>query len=283
MISHPSTARGSATIPEPAPHVRGTTARKRVKQTFFTLGGTVVALLGLGWAGLQVRPAPFAPVPQPATAPTTMPLPAGLPAPVERYYRLVYGEQVPVITSGAISGRGTMAPFGVALPARFRFMHDAGRNFRAYFELTLFGRPVMKANEHYVDGAFRQEISMVGVTENQPRENHGAALRMWSEWVIWLPAMLLTDPDVRWEAVDDTMALLVVPVDGAWERLVVRFDPATGQVQYVEAMKYKRPSDTTKTLWSNAVWFGDRPWANFDIEQIVVNAPIDTSRKATGP
>ena len=48
-------------------------------------------------------------------------------------------------------------------------------------------------------------------------------------------------------------------------------------------MKYKRASDTTKTLWVNAVWFGEKPWATFEVEDIVYNAPVDISLAAKGP
>lgn len=256
--------------------------RKKAINRSTILGASLATLIGLSWAGLHVQPAPFPAVAPPPAAPDTIPLPAGLPAPVARYYRVTYGDRVPVITSGVISGRGTMRLFGITFPVRFRFIHAAARNFRAYFEVTAFGLPVMKVNEHYVDGKFRQELPF-GVEENEPKNDHSAALRMWGEWVTWLPAMLLTDPQVRWEPIDDTMALLVVPVGAEQERLVVRFDPVTGKVQYFEAMKYKRPTDTTKTLWINAVWFGDKPWAVFNIENIATNADVDTSLTAKGP
>jgi hypothetical protein len=108
-------------------------------------------------------------------------------------------------------------------------------------------------------------------------------VRMWAEWVFWLPAMLLTDPCVRWEPVDEATALLRVPVGEAPECLVVRFDPLSGNVQYVEGMKYKHPGDTTKTLWVNAVWFGEKLWAAFNIEETSYNAVVDTSLARKGP
>jgi hypothetical protein len=284
MINSPSqpAVRGRLPIPVTNTHPIVSEVRRRAIKALVITGGALAALLGLGWVGLQIQPAPFAAMPPPAAPPETSSIPAGLPAPVERYYRVTYSERVPVITSGVISGRGKMAPFGVSLPARFRFIHEAGRNFRAYFELTVFGLPVIKANEHYVDGKFRQELPF-GVEEGEPKNDHSAAVRMWAEWVFWLPAMLLHDPEVRWEPIDDTMALLLVPVGTAQERLVVRFDPATGKVQYVEGMKYRTPADTTRTLWINAVWFGDKPWATLKVEDMAFNVPVDTSLATKGP
>ncbi|MHB0876263.1 MAG: DUF6544 family protein [Anaerolineae bacterium] len=245
-------------------------------------GGAVAALATIGWAGLRVRPAPFPPV-APSQAPAaTFPLPAGLPGPVERYYRMTYGERVPVITSGVVSGRGTMRIRGIPFPTRFRFMHEAARNFRSYFELTVFGVPVIAVDEHYRDGKFRQELPF-GIEEGEPKNDHSADLRMWSEWALWFPTMLLRDPQVRWEPLDDAAAVLVVPSIGREEHLVVRFDEETGALMYAEAMKYKHPTDATKTLWANAVWFGDRPWASFDVEDVMYNVPVDTSLTAKGP
>jgi hypothetical protein len=48
-------------------------------------------------------------------------------------------------------------------------------------------------------------------------------------------------------------------------------------------MKYKTSADTTKTLWINAVWFGDRPWAAFNIEDIAYNVPVNLSMASRGP
>src|SRR5688500_12594068 len=71
-------------------------ARRRAIGALHLLGGALAAIAGLGWAGVQVRPAPFASVPPPPAPPKIIRLPAGLPAPVARYYRATYGERVPL-------------------------------------------------------------------------------------------------------------------------------------------------------------------------------------------
>ena len=111
----------------------------RHRAALWTLG-SLAGLLALGWLGLQVKPAPFPAVSGPSAAPETIPLPPGLPAPVERFYRLTYGERVPLITSAIITGRATIRPIpgGPTLPARFRFIHQAGHNYRHYIEATWF-------------------------------------------------------------------------------------------------------------------------------------------------
>src|SRR5512146_3179751 len=67
----------------------------------------ILLLLGLNF-GLQVRPLPLPAFTAPAADVETIPLPAGLPAPVERFYRQRYGEKIPVYHSAVVSGHGTV-------------------------------------------------------------------------------------------------------------------------------------------------------------------------------
>jgi hypothetical protein len=275
-------------------------ARKNAVKTLTIAGGLLAALAGLGWVGLRVQPAPFPAVPHSPMPPETIPLPAGLPAPVERFYRQVYGERVPRIRSAVISGRGTMRPVGgITLPARFRFTHEAGRNYRHYFETTVFGVPIMQVDEYYVGGKGRMELPW-GVDEGE-KIDQGANLSLWAETITMLPAVLLTDARVRWEPVDEVTALLVVPFGAAEERFVVRFDPATGWPWLLESMRYKGAAGV-KTLWLNesqrwatlggytlptvgsATWGDDgKPWLVFTIEDVAYNVDVDTSMAAKGP
>jgi len=242
----------------------------------------LAALAGLAWVGLRVKPAPFPAVGQYPVPEETLPMPAGLPAPVERFYRVTYGELVPVINTAVITGRGTMRLFGLTFPTRFRFTHDARRGYRHYFELTFFGLPVMRANEYYVDGKERMELP-TGVQENNPKLDQGGNLGMWAEILRWLPAALLTSPRVRWEPVDADTALLVVPFGAEEERFVVRFDPISGEVSCWEVMRYKNGTGE-KTLWVNGAWFDEgSPWAVFDSEEVAYNVDVDTSMEAKGP
>jgi hypothetical protein len=257
---------------------------------FITILVILVLLFALGWVGLLVQPASFPLYPQ-GTKLETTPLPQTLPTPVERFYRQVYGDQIPAINSAVITGRATMRIMGIPFPARMRFTHEAGQNYRHYIEATWFGFPVMKVNERYVGGNSRMELPF-GVTENEPKINQAANLGLWSE-TIWYPGYFLTDPRVRWEAVDDVTAFLIVPFEATTERFLVRFDPETGLIKMLESMRYRDAKDASKILWLNEVtewntvngylipkraaltWFDQgTPWANFVVEDVVYNADV---------
>jgi hypothetical protein len=211
----------------------------------------LIALLVLLWLGLKVKPRPFAPYPIRTPELEMLQLPDDLPAPVESFYRLVYGNQVPIIKSAVISGRAKLRFFSLTFQGRFRFIHNAGQDYHHYIEATLIGFPVMKVNEYFLDGNGRIELPF-GVIEDEPKINRAANQGLWAE-SFWLPSILITDPRIRWKSVDDDSAILVVPFGEDAEQFVCRFDPQSGMLQFLETMRYRDAADEQKTLWINEV------------------------------
>jgi len=254
----------------------------------------LVALVLVGWIGLQVKPKPFS-LPEFAQSELkTVPLPDGLPAPVERFYRAQYGDQIPVIETVLISGRARIRPFGVWLPARYVFVHNAGQDYRHYIEATFFGLPFLKVNEGYLDGKSFFESPM-GTYHDEPNTNQGANLALWAE-AAWFPSIWLTDPRARWEAVDADTAILFVPFEDGEENFVVRFNPRTGLVDLMEAMRFQNPGNPNKVLWitnevrtenqptvAYATWLdAGKPWAAFTLEEIQFNLEMSEYIRARG-
>jgi hypothetical protein len=249
--------------------------------------------------GFRQPPAPFPPYTASSAPATTMPVPAGLPAPVERFLRLSYGDELPVYTSAVISGRGTVRFMGVTMPARLRFTHDSGENYRHYIETTFYGIPVFKVNERYLGGHTLMELPF-GVEEDKPGTDSAANLGLWAE-TIFYPAYLVTDPRLRWETVDEDTAKLFVPFKGGEQEFTVDFDPETGLLVRTEALRYRdekvgflrwwgddtyttgedgRPIlETFKVVWEDE----GTPWLVGKIEEWVFNTDISQYIQQKGP
>ena len=253
--------------------------------------GLLLLVIGGGWLGLRIKPRPFPNYPQPTTFLKTIPLSTDLPAPVARYFKAVFGDQIPVIDSAVITGTAVLRPFGVALPSRFRFVYCAGQGYRHYIESTLFGYPVFKVNEYYLDGVSHLELPFATV-HNQPKTNMAANLGLWGESV-WLPSIFLTDPRVRWEAIDDHTARLIVPFEDGEDSFTVGFDPQTGLMRTLDSMRYQSETDSEKIGWHNEVlgwktfhgikipspstilWRNQKvPWSEWHIEDVAYNVDV---------
>jgi hypothetical protein len=86
------------------------------------------------------------------------------------------------------------------------------------------------------------------------------------------------------------------------ESFIHRFDPATGMLQSLEAMRYKDRARSTKTLWISqtqkwsvlngyrvptvaaVTWLDEgTPWAVFTVEDVRYNQDVSHSIRAKGP
>lgn len=256
-------------------------------------------LLLVGWLGLQTKPDPFPPVMK-EESPETISLPKDLPIPVERFYRSLYGEQLQVPETVAISGRARLRVSGITFPARFRFFHRAGQDYRHQIELTWFDFTIIKVNEWYVDGNARLDLPF-GTVENKPKVDQGANLALWGE-SIGFPSVLLTDPRVNWEALDSNTANLKIPFQDQQQEITVHFNSVSGWPVKLEAMRYKNPDDQEKTHWTitfdewttidgipifadcSITWADeDSPWAYFFVEEMKYNVDIQDQLNSHNP
>jgi hypothetical protein len=259
---------------------------------FLIILAILILIFLLIWLGLQIQPRPFDTFTAPTQDLQTIPLPDDLPAPVARFYAQLYGDTIPVIDSAVISGTGRMRINGITLPARFRFTHISGQAYRHYIETTLFGLPLLKVNEHFLNHTARLELPF-GTSEG-PKIDQGANLALWAE-AIWMPSIWITDPQVSWEAIDNSSAALIVPFQNTEERFRVTFDPTSGLLATMQSMRYKGEESSEKTLWINEVvaWqtLGDytqpvqssvtwqdegTPWARFTTLEVVYNADVSS-------
>ncbi len=242
---------------------------------------------------------PFPPYPAASAVPESVPLPETLPAPVRRFFQRIMGNQVPILHSTILTGRGKLRFKGVPFQARWRFTHLAGQGYRHYIEAAILGQPALKVNESYVDGHSHFELPF-GTLEDDPNTTEAANLALWAE-SIWLPSIFVTDPRVRWEPVDNTTARLVIPFGSAEDAITVTFDPKTDLVQRMDAKRFRDQSDKQKIPWRNDVydwkefhgicvpsqatvtWLDQgSPWFELSVDEIVYNADVSQYIYARG-
>lgn len=262
----------------------------QLSKVMICIAGGVAVLAGIGWVGLQVPPSNL---PPPVDEPQdlgTVEIPIDLPAPVRRYFQAAFGHQVPRIESLVVCGRAR-ANFGIWGPLRYRLVHRPGYDFERNMEITWFGLPVLKAIDRYVDGVGM--TGPVGKAATGPAIDQGANMILWAEGP-WIPSLWITDSRIRWEAVDDTTARLVFPFEDKEDELMVHFDPESGLVARVTALRYpdekggKTPWRVDFTSWQTvngvkiptraAVTWEDQgePWSYWDYEHVFWN--VDISR-----
>ncbi len=259
----------------------------------------VILLLLFVVFGFRQPPAPFPPYTGVSSPVTTAPIPDGLPAPVERYLRLTYGDAVPVYTSAVVSGRGTLRFMGLTMPARLRFTHESGKNYRHYIENTFFGIPIFKVNERYLDGHTLFELPF-GVEEDKPGTDSAANQGLWAETVFY-PAYLITDPRLRWQAVDEDTARLFVPFKDGEQEFTVEFDQQSGMMTHIETLRYRDEKSGFLRWWGDNIYGLDQngdpvlegfsvtwedegtPWLVVKLEDTIFNTDVSQYIRQKGP
>lgn len=250
--------------------------------------GTLLAA-GAGWLGLKTEPKSPPPHPETTKDIGTVGLPPDLPAPVQRHFSLTVGERVPLIESAVTWGRARLRISGVWLWATFKAYYIPGTSFYRVIKITWFGRPVLTGIDTYIHG--RGTVTIAGAMQAGEKIDSASNLGLWAE-SIWMPSIFVTDPRVRWEAVDDITAVLIVPYDGQEEHFTVNFNLETGLIAEMRTRRY-RDQESEKTPWTIKVlqwenfhgvavparatvtWEDEgSPWAEFVIDGVEYNVDV---------
>ncbi|SNC66511.1 hypothetical protein SAMN06265337_1635 [Hymenobacter gelipurpurascens] len=173
---------------------------------------------------------------------------AGLPAPVQRYFRHVLREGQPYLS-------------GLRLRHTGQFKTDLKKDW-----LSIEGEQYSTANppgfiwqgttrlftaqDEYLDGHGRLAVRLLGAIPLMQGEgiryDQGELLR-WLGECVWLPTALLPAPHLRWTAApDDHSAHLTLTHHGQTVSYLVRFNEQDGMVQ-CETQRYQ--GDTTLLPW----------------------------------
>lgn len=209
---------------------------------------TMMILLTIAGLGFHIDSKSFSPYPDTTPELATVPLPSDLPAPVERYLNIIMGDQIPVIESAVVQGRGKSKISLIRMPVRFKGYYTSSQEFYRYMEVTWYRFPILTGYEFYLKegGIFQtQGIFTMDVTDDRIKQ--GQNLIMWSE-AVFIPSVFVTDQDIRWEAIDATSARLVVPFGEEEDSLLVRFDPVSGLITQMSGQRY-RDKEEYKSQW----------------------------------
>jgi hypothetical protein len=259
-------------------------------------------LAGLIALGFRVRPRlrmSTSPDADPPRA-SAVSLPDDLPTPVVRFYRTLGSEdaRVPSIDTFVLWGRAWMrrAPLP-RLPVTFWSAHRVGWSGRQRLAVTWFGLPLLRGMDDYIDGHGRMRIGRRQV--EGPEIDQGENLFLWAE-LLFVPSVIASRADVRWEPVDENRAVLHVPFGAASDRLDVEFDPVTGRMSECRAMRYRTPGDPKVgwhiryERWSRfpagffpgriSVRWADqsRPWFVLDVDGVAINVAVDADLAGPG-
>ena len=262
--------------------------------------GIFAVLSLLIWLGTKILPGPFSSYTEiNPEINETMPIPKNLPEPVDRFFRRIYGDNVPIIETFILTGRGRLRFKGVTLPTRLRFIHQAGQGYRHIIETTFWGVPFLRVNETFLNWRSRLALPF-GVVEDELQVDEAANLGMWSETMMF-PGVYLSTTGVRWEPISEHEARLIVPFKDKEDSFNVYFNADTGLIDRMEALRWKNAGDAEKIPWQAqakewgevlgwkmptlfaAQWMDEQtPWLTARIEDVAWNVDVSELIRSEG-
>jgi hypothetical protein len=278
------TATNNGRLPQP----RIATASP-ARQAVIWTAGAALAAASIGWLGLRVPPRSQAPTSEKTCIAGTVAVPTDLPTPVAQHFRATLGERPPKIETAVLWGTARMRFAGLWVPLRFQTICVPGRQFARRMEITWFGLPMLAGSDTYGDGEGTLTIGKTAI--RGPEIAHGENLVMWAEALL-TPTILVADPRLRWEPVDDSATRLFVPFGDEIDQLLFHVNPQTGLIDRVTAERYRRPGQP-KAAWKGeyahykafhgvniptrltVTWQRDgHPWSHWNIEGVEYNVDV---------
>ncbi len=212
------------------------------------LVGIVAVLLTIVWLGFQIEPESFPSHPEDTKDAGTVNVSPDIPEPVKRYFEATAGSHVPVMRSAVVWGKAKLRINGIWMPVRSKTYYFSGQAFHRYMEVTWFSWTILKVSDVYRNGkGFTKIEGMLNKTETGEKIDQGSNLALWAE-IVFIPSVSLTDTRARWGVVDNDSARLVVPNGEKNDSLDFKFDPKTGLITQILAMRYKGQNEE-KTPW----------------------------------
>ena len=187
----------------------------------------------------------------------------GMPAPVQRYFRLALQDGQPIVTAASVTHTGTFNMSATAEQWRPFTSTQRVITLRPGFDwaariMMLPGVPAHVhdayiAGEGLLHGALFGLVPVVHIA-GTPEIARGELLRFFAE-AAWYPTALLPSQGVRWEAVDDTSARATLTDGSLAVTMLFRFN-ATGLIDTARAESHARVVDgkTESAPWQGRFW-----------------------------
>jgi len=175
-----------------------------------------------------------------------------LPAPVARYREIALREGPRNVQTAIIDTEAWMRrPRLPRIPLEIRMCHRIGREFVHDIRIGRGRLSFRFGLDAYVDGHGLMKVGpslQTGIEFDQ-----GALIALWGE-AVGFPSAWDGRPDVRWEAVDDLTATLVVPGPEGEIPITVGFDPETSFPLVCEADRYKATGPKVRWRGASSEW-----------------------------